>query len=211
MRRYLAIFICLVMVSVLFCSCVEVGNNERDDKPVIYLYPEETIQVDVTIDLEGEMLYTYPDYKEGWQVIAEPSGRLTNIEDNHEYSYLFWEGSSVKDWEIEQGFVVKGIDTASFLQEKLAYLGLEPKEYNEFIVYWLPKMQDNPYNLIYFAGSDYTETAKLTISPEPDSLLRVFMVFEPLEASIEIEEQVLESFIRDGFTVIEWGGTEILK
>lgn len=208
MKRYLSLILCVILVSCTFAGCVE---PERDDKPVIYLYPEETTQVDVSIDLAGEMLVTYPDYGDGWQVIAEPSGQLTNLEDNLEYSYLFWEGTSTIDWEIDNGFVVKGSDTASFLQEKLAYLGLEPKEYNEFIVYWLPRMQDNPYNLIHFAGEDYTDSAKLNISPQPDSLLRVFMVYKPLHKPIEIEEQVLETFTRQGFTVIEWGGTEVLE
>ncbi|MBU3143847.1 hypothetical protein [Clostridium sp. CF012] len=47
-----------------------------------------------------------------------------------------------------KGFVVKGSETEKFLQEKLEYLGLTPKEYNEFIVYWLPVMKENKYNLL---------------------------------------------------------------
>jgi len=60
-----------------------------------------------------------------------------------------------------------GQDTAAFLQEKLNYLGLTPKEYNEFIVYWLPQMKDIPYNLITFQSAAYTDNAVLTITPEP--------------------------------------------
>ena len=30
-------------------------------------------------------------------------------------------------------------------------------------MYWLPKMQDNPYNLISFQSERYTDTAKLDI------------------------------------------------
>ncbi|MDR1410457.1 MAG: hypothetical protein LBJ12_09435 [Oscillospiraceae bacterium] len=52
--------------------------------------------------------------------------------------------------EFARGWCVSGSDTAAFLQKKLAQLGLTPKEYDEFIVYWLPLMQDNPYNLITF-------------------------------------------------------------
>ena len=102
----------------------------------------------------------------------------------------------------------KGKDTAAFLQEKLAYLGLTPKEYNEFIVFWLPKMQNTPYNLITFQGKSYTDHARLNISPKPVSLLRVFMVYQPLKQNITIPEQKLSPFKRKGFTVIEWGGTE---
>ena len=91
----------------------------------------------------------------------------------------------------------------------MEYIGLTPSEYNEFIVYWLPKMQDNPYNLITFQGETYTENAKLNITPEPDSILRVFMVYQPLENPILVEEPILQPMKRQGFTVVEWGGTRI--
>lgn len=110
---------------------------------------------------------------------------------------------------MSKGFVVKGEDTAAFLQEKLALLGLTPKEYNEFIVYWLPKIQENPYNLITFQKEAYTECARLHITPESDSVLRVFMAYKSLRAPIEVEEPVLEPFERKGFAVVEWGGTEV--
>ena len=94
---------------------------------------------------------------------------------------------------------------------KLSYLGLTSKEYNEFIVYWAPKMSENPYNLITFQGKEYTDHSKLTISPEPDSMLRVFMVYQPLDNYIKIPEQKLSPWKRQGFSVVEWGGTEVTK
>ncbi len=105
---------------------------------------------------------------------------------------------------------MKGEDTKIFLQEKLSEIGLTPREYNEFIVYWFPLMQDNEYNLIHFAGEQYTATAPLTITPEPDSILRVFMVWKALDAPIDLEEQKIEPFQRAGFSVIERGGSEVL-
>lgn len=179
------------------------------DKPIIYLYPEKETEIMVKIHYEGELGCTYPEYKEGWHVKATPDGDLINIEDSKEYSYLFWEGKDDYKWDLDTGFVIEGDKTAEFLQEKLAYMGLTPKEYNEFIVFWLPKMEGNKYNLIYFAGEDYQAQARLEIEPKPDSLLRVFMVFKPLDRAIEIKEQVLAPFSRYGFTVVEWGGTEL--
>jgi hypothetical protein len=88
-------------------------------------------------------------------------------------------------------------------------MGLTPKEYNEFIVYWLPQMQGNKYNLIHFEGEKYEEIAKLNITPKPDSLLRIFMVYKALDKPVKVEEQKVISFKREGFTVVEWGGTEI--
>ena len=195
----------LAAVSVLLTGCTDM----RDEKPVIYLYPEQAQEVYVQLELDGEFTCTYPEYDNGWKVKAYPEGTLRDQVTGKEYNYLFWEGTSETEYDLSRGFVVEGKDTAGFLEEKLAYLGLNEKERNEFIVYWLPRMEDNKYNLITFQGKAYTEHAKLKISPEPDSILRVFMVYKPLDKAIDIPEQELEPFEREGFSVIEWGGAEM--
>ena len=47
---------------------------------------------------------------------------------------------------MKTGFVVEGKDTIKFLEEKLKQLGLTDKEADEFIIYWLPKLENNKYN-----------------------------------------------------------------
>ncbi len=183
-------------------------------KPVIYLYPETTTDVLVQLDYDGTLIADHPPYDTkigGWRVTAQPDSTLTNHTDGKEYSYLFWEGEPriPTDWDLSTGFVVAGSDTREFLQEKLADIGLTPKEYNEFIVYWYPKMKDNPYNLIHFADTQYIDTAPLTITPTPDSMLRVFMVYTPLTHPVDVTPQAFTPFTRTGFTVVEWGGTEV--
>lgn len=191
----------------MLAGCRE--EEQLSAKPVIYLYPEETTNVQVKLSYDGELTCTWPVYEDGWRVTASPEGLLTDAESGREYSYLFWEGTDEIAYDMSSGFVVKGEDTASFLQEKLDFLGLEPKEYNEFIVYWLPQMQENPYNLITFQTDCYTEHARLEIMPAPDSILRVFMVWKPLEEPMALKEQELTGFERRGFTVVEWGGTAL--
>lgn len=208
-NKLFLVIVLLIMSSFFVTGCVDNNDKSKDAKPVIYLYPEEITDVTVSLTYHGELTYTYPAYENGWNVTAYPDGTLINHEDGDEYSYLFWEGISDMEYDLSRGFVVKGEDTEAFLKEKLAYLGLKANEYNEFIVYWLPQMIDNPYNLISFQGENYTNNAKLEINPEPDSILRVFMAYRPLEKPIEIEEQILEPFERVGFTVIEWGGTAL--
>ena len=183
-------------------------------KPVIYLYPEKIQDVTVQLDYQGQIIADYPKFVEGlkgWKVTAFPDGKLINHEDGKEYSYIFWEGQGNEkiNWDFSKGFVVKGEDTREFMQSKLSEIGLTPKEYNEFIVYWYPLMKNNPYNLIIFAGEQYTQTAPLTVTPRPDSMLRVFMVFKPLNEKVDIEPQTFQKFERKGFTVVEWGGTEV--
>ena len=145
---------------ILLCLWSPPGINLPHEKPVIYLYPPVTEKVKVELEYKGGFRTTYPAYDsaiKGWSVTAKPDGTLVNDADGKEYSYLFWDGKSCDfPSDYNEGFVVKGSDTAKFLQETLGKLGLTPKEYNEFIVYWLPKMQDNPYNFIHFAGQEYT-------------------------------------------------------
>ena len=183
-------------------------------KPVIYLYPEAPSKIEVKLNYAGDLIADYPDYNyslKGWKVFAYPDGRIINEADNREYSYLFWEGKSINpvNYDLSSGFVVKGSETKIFLQNTLEQIGLTPKEYNEFIVFWYPKMKDNKYNLIKFAEEEYIKTAPLIITPKPDSMLRVFMVYKPLDNLINIKPQEIVPFTRDGFTVVEWGGTEI--
>ena len=182
------------------CAGVGIGG-----KPVIYLYPEKEQEVNVKLDLDGKFTFTYPEYNNGWNVTAKPDGTI--ISDGKEYYYLFWEGlmPTFKP-DFKEGFVVKGSDSAEFLRETLSQMGLTPKEYNEFIVYWAPKLQENEYNKIYFAEDDYTDEAKLEINPKPDSILRVFMVYEKADENTILPKQEIKPFERKGFTVVEWGG-----
>ena len=63
--------------------------------------------------------------------------------------------------------------------------------------------------MITFQNEVYIESAKLDITPKPDSVLRVFMAYKAIDKPIEIEEPIITSFERNGFTVVEWGGAEI--
>lgn len=177
-------------------------------KPVIYLYPAQEVEVSVSLTLNGRLSCTYPAYDNGWKVTAAPDGTLTDAK-GQTYNYLYWEGKTYADYDLTRGFCVKGEDTAAFLEDALAKLGLDRREANEFIVYWLPLMQDNPYNIISFQTDRYTDSAKLNISPAPDTLIRVFMAWRASNEYTALEEQKLTSPERNGFTVVEWGGTKV--
>ena len=177
-------------------------------KPIIYIYPEEEKEIEIKISNKENLLFTYPKYNDGWKVTAKPNGSL--ISNNKEYYALFWEGTSKYTSIKDEGFVVKGIDTESFLEEKLTILGLNYKERNEFIIYWLPKLEQNPYNYIYFESlEEINNYMSLSINPEPNNLIRIQMDYKPLDKEIKIKEQVLTTPSREGYTIVEWGGSEI--
>jgi hypothetical protein len=94
------------------------------------------------------------------------------------------------------------------LQEILPTMGLTPKEYNEFIVYWYPLMKKNKLNYVKFLQQEYQDEVSMNISPKPDSILRVFMYFEWTEKPFTVKKQNFQPFERKGFTVVEWWGSE---
>lgn len=188
-------------------------STKYNDKPVIYLYPQQTQSVTVKLAIHnGTLSATYPEFDTsigGWKVSASNDGRLIDARDGREYSYLFWESAqtSAVPYDLSKGFVVKGSEVRAFLSKILPETGLTPREYNEFIVYWYPRLMNIPLMQIYFAGKDYTDSAQLSIEPPPDSMLRVFMVVRPLKEPIHLVPQKIHRFERKGFSVVEWGGT----
>jgi len=181
-----------------------------DAKPIIYLYPQAPTVCSVRVTLDGELTCTYPSHGvDGWQnFTAYPDGTLI-FPDGKEYYALYWEGIQNAQWDFSKGWCVRGEDTAAFLEWALREQGLTRREANEFIVYWLPLMQNNPYNVISFQTDAYTDGAALDVTPTPDSLLRVFMAYYPTDVEVDIQPQALEDFVRQGFTVVEWGGTQV--
>ena len=179
-------------------------------KPVIYLYPEEETQVDVSLELNGELLISEPLYNDGWTVKAAPDGTLTDA-DGKTYDYLFWEAKLNADYDLSRGFCVKGADTEAFLNDALKQLGLNRHEADDFIEFWLPIMEKNPYSVISFQTDAYTDAAGLNISPQPDSVIRVFMTWYASDSAVDIPAQELTAPDRNGFTVVEWGGSMVQK
>lgn len=202
-----AIGIFVVLIFIVQLSG-EMESSMSNEKPVIYLYPEQGEEVSVRLDYDGKLTCTYPEYDNGWHVTAAPDGRITD-ENGQEYNYLYWEGETEQEYDFSEGFCAAGEDTAEFLEDALDRLGLTRREANEFIVYWLPRMEQNEYNLISFQSEAYTDHARLSIQPEPDTVIRVFMAYKPVENEQEIPEQTLAAPERSGFAVVEWGGCEL--
>ena len=184
-------------------------------KPVIYLYPEkDNTPVDAKLTFDGELTTIYPDISSKnnksnvWNVVADKDGTI-HYNDNI-YDYLFWEGTSNKDLKIDTGYCVAKEDTVKFLEDKLSSFGLNDSEKEDFITYWLPDLNKNNYNIITFDLKYFNEVESLETVPAADTLIRVFMTFKGSENPVEIEAPDQEvSIDRTGFTVVEWGGTEL--
>ena len=176
-------------------------------KPVIYLYPTTTSNVDVSLYPQGGFTASEPAYNNGWHVTAQPNGQLTEVSSGKRYPYLFWEGRGGIYTPPTQGFVIAQNDVHNFLVTKLALLGLNQKETDDFIEFWEPKMQGSPYYQVSFLGNRTMDVlAPLVVSPKPDSVIRILMDYKSLSAPVTIQPQIIHTPKRTGFTVVEWGG-----
>jgi len=187
---------------------VEIVPAGECGKPVIYLYPEETMDIEVKLDPVGGFTVTEPAYNDGWSVTASPNGQLLNHGDDEVYPYLFWEGRGALYSAPEFYWVVAREDVHNFLIDTLAEIGLNYQETYDFMEFWEPRMQDSPWYKIGFHGTEVMDLiAPMELSESPDSVLRILMDYselsEPIEANPPMIPQPPE---RDGFTVIEWGG-----
>ena len=190
-------------------------NNPHCDpnvayKPILYLYPKEETNVTVKLGNSNYLTHTYPKYNNNWYVYAYPNGKLIDINTGRELYGLYWEGNNHNNEIKEDGFVVKGEETSMFLEEKLQLLGLTEREADEFIIYWLPILENNKYNYIRFESIDEINNyMPLDINPKPDTVIRVLMDYKPLDEKIRVKEQKISTPTRHGFTAVEWGGSLI--
>lgn len=175
-------------------------------KPVVYLYPESTLSVNVRVG--ADVTVSDPEYTtRGWQnVVAQPSGQLSYS--GKTYDSLFWEGKGVGDYPgITSGVVVKRADVAATLRHQLAQQGLNAKETADFMAFWESKIPNKPYvRLTWFNTADMNALAPLFVSPKPDTVIRVFLDMEGFDKPLLLPAQILTAPERKGFTVVEWGG-----
>lgn len=205
-------------------------------KPVIYLYPKEPTKVSVKFQTPPEFTVDIPPYADFWQVLAQPDGSLTNLKpeltdcrqidfskkgseyakeacEKNIYPYLYWAGNvNSKDYPtIDGGWIVGKNDLSMFLDSKLTEVGLNEKEKNDFMSYWLPDMmiKNAPYYRISFLQTnDLNFLFPMTVSPNPDTIFRIFLDYVPLVDKPQNlpKPQVLNKLVRNGFTLVEWGG-----
>ena len=209
--RTILIIIVVIIGLLLYFFDKWMRSQPMDDKPIIYLYPEEEQLVEVKLLKEQNITVSYPKYNNSWQVIAKPNGDLKDIKTNRNLYGLYYEAKNNESKiNLEEGFCIKRENIVSFLEEKLSILGLNEREANEFIIYWLPRLEKNEYNYIRFASiSEIDKIMPLEVSPQPDTIIRILMEFKGLNKEIKVKEQELSKVNRNGFVLVEWGGTEL--
>ncbi|KAG2062893.1 hypothetical protein BDR04DRAFT_1111935 [Suillus decipiens] len=187
-----------------------------------------------------------------WNVRTHRDGSLTEHNSGVDVSYLFWEAetnlqafpsSASKQQSVDtfnpissslddMDSIVIPVDKATvYLDKSLKVLGLHTEARTSFISYWLPYILKHEYIALRFVPqSAYERAASLSISPQPDVVTRVFMLFRGIfkehlanwsNAHMRAEKDVAwwvdvvgVDVARAGdtalFRVLEWGAMEVL-
>ncbi|KAG2746391.1 hypothetical protein P692DRAFT_20835970 [Suillus brevipes Sb2] len=188
-----------------------------------------------------------------WNVRTHRDGSLTEYKSGLDVAYLFWEAetnshafprspasepqpldtfsptsSSLGD---TNSIVIPVNKVSTYLDKSLQALGLHTEARTSFITYWLPSILKHEYIALRFVSqAAYERAASLNISPQPDVITRVFMLFKGIHkehlknwanAQMQAEKDVggwvdvvgvdpARAGDATLFRVLEWGGMELL-
>jgi hypothetical protein len=177
-------------------------------EPILYLYPESTTDVVVSLDEKINIINSTPNVGSGWHLRAERDGKLLDVATSRTYDYIFWEGISGYLPPLEKGFVVDTSELQIFFDKNLAQLGLNNKEIYDFKLAWLKEFKKAPYYFIgFYDAAVINKYAPLDFNPSPETVIRILMDYRPLNARVIVEDPGLPPRPeRKGFTVVEWAG-----
>ena len=173
-------------------------------KPVVYLYPTKTTSF--TVKVGANVTKSDPEYLSGWSGVANPDGSL-EVKGN-KYSNLFWEGKGIGEYpKVDFGRVVPSSQAKDQIISDLRAMNLNSQEISDFVDFWGDKLPKTAFTrLSWLTNKDLDKLAPLSISPKPESVIRVFLDFSGLNTDAQLNSQILPKFERKGFTAVEWGG-----
>jgi len=185
-------------------------------KPVIYAYSQTAIKAEIKMELAGQLTFSYPNYTDAWNIEVDELGLK---ESGKKYPYLFWEGkqeglgfnSSSNHFEGDQ---INTDSTISYLESCCNAFGFNSTERTDFISFWGPRITAHNFAQISFlVDEDYDQIGALQILPRPDNIRRVYILFKGYPSfNTDLITKGIGSFSglkRDGFTIVEWGGSEL--
>jgi hypothetical protein len=172
-------------------------------KPNIYIYPVEEAEVSVRLAFPagGGITVSDPPYGDGWTVGVTHEGIIDG-----ERTFLFYEGRSPGSVQREAGWVVPRDDLEGFFRENLAATGFYGPEIEDFVEFWIPRLNDHPFFAVYPQYNPiYDGMVGLAVEPEPWTVIRLAYVVEGLEEDFELMPAMIPAYEIGGFTIHEWG------
>ncbi|MCR5310195.1 MAG: hypothetical protein K6E32_02110, partial [Lachnospiraceae bacterium] len=181
-------------------------------KPNIYLYPEKETTVTVEFKDPELLLTVIPDYPGNWTVDATPDGWLSL--EGETYGFLFYESmTSCNFMQIGEAWIVPEFDREGFFTEICEGYGFNERETDDFVTFWCSRLPEGRSYVMYPELTGIIDREMpVHVSPEPDSIFRLWFLYVPTEDFTEEELAGLrtpkyeETARREGFSLVEWGG-----
>jgi hypothetical protein len=196
-----------MIISVPFQSCEPDDNcssGNVDYKPNIYIYPEEQLDLNVQIHfpLGGEILTSIPEYGVGWNISVDTNGLI-----NNEYRYLFYESIQPDVWQKQHGWIVEKDKLESFFRENMTQYGFKGAEIDDFIEYWIPRLDKNKLYVIYPQTNEIIDKViSLEFSLQPENMLRLHYLIKGADSkNSSLTAPTIKEFKREGYFITEWG------
>ncbi len=129
------------------------------------------------------------------------------IVDNKKYGYLFYE-SMTSDYNMQkdEGFIVPIKDREKFFNYIASYYGFNKQETIDFVTFWCSRLESDKEYIMY---PQLTKTIDILmpvrITPNPESIFRIWFLFNEKTDEIEIEKPKQVLAPRKGYTMVEWG------
>lgn len=174
-------------------------------KPNIYFYAPESLEIDVEFLEEHLLTETIPEYAYGWGTIVCGDGKI--ICQDETYDFLFYESlADVELFEKETGWIIYADTRREQLLEVLALYEFNEKETADFMEFWMEKLEAGVDYVMYPQDTECVDRQMpIVIIPEPTEITRIWFGFEKY-VDQEIATPQVEPIVREGFTVVEWGG-----
>ncbi len=171
-----------------------------DWAPNLYLYPSEPTAAAVRLPDPDRVMAADPPYpRGGWELLALPDGSL-RTEDGPR-GFLFYE--LLVDplrFQYERGWCASGAQAQASIEIAMDDLGFLDQEIADFASFWDPAFPPAGQLTIY---PQLDQLYPLSISPQPDVLLRALFVLAP--GCHPVQPPELESSPRSGYHAAEWG------
>lgn len=195
------------------CQFVTTGS------PWIHVYPSITQDMTVTLNPTGGVAYVQPAFthndEQSWSFKAEPNGTL-RFADSLTKNSLHWEYyryGLLKAYRptieaTDAGFVLPREELKPFVSELAHRIGLNTIE-TENLLSELNRQSSSvtdPFVKVGFVSSSFLNTyLPLSITPQPDSLYRIYLDIRPMKTRPHTVAPQLPIIDRSGSIVVETG------
>ncbi len=149
--------------------------------------PYDNFKVSVKLEVNEEILKSDPAFVNSWDLVANTDGNI--LIKGKRFRYLFYENTLNEPVEMEDNYWVISKNRVDLLKVLFVSLGLNERESQDFYDYVESELGKTGANYFKVSRVSYDYLQKnmvLNISPKPDNLIRIILVFQP-------------------FNVVEWG------